>query len=150
MKHYHRSEINSLRKKLAYVEKLEPKMDSIELDFARYDLSTAYDDLARIFIYPHETGEFTPAQIVQIKRAIEWAFGFTDQPVPANTASYQQNKFKWQREFRESEGRFYITRKIRPDIKELEILFVIERAPKLNCRIEQHEVTRTEYKAVCD
>lgn len=140
------SEMLDLIKKQAM---LEIKMDSIEIDFATYNVNIDLSTLLRIFLYPN-IKEFDPGQIIKLKKAIENTFIFRDRAFPKGIADYNKNKYIWMRDFREEEGSFIVKRRLEKYIIGNDLIFFIENAPKLNCRLEKKKVTREVYEAICD
>lgn len=129
---------------------LENKMDNIELDFATYNIDLSYTTLMRIFLHPEEK-DFTPEQIVILKKAVETEFQFKDKTFPKNTSDYDKQKYIWMRDFREEEGTFMLKRDLGKYIADdCSLMFFIEDSPKLNCRLEKKKVTREVYGAICE
>ena len=103
-------------------------------------------------IYPAEVKEFNKGDIAKLTSLIQQAFGFVTLPVPKGCSEYSTQEYKWCRDFRENEGRFMLKRQISQTHgdKTYKILFLIENAPKLNCRIESKVIEQTVFEAICE
>ena len=133
----------------AHVEEI---MDNIDCNYAEFSVGPMGCKFMRVFIYPIGEDDFKRAQIVMLTRAIQQAFRFVTTRTPKDCSEYKKQKYQWTREFRDSEGKFMVNREIswKYNDTEYRMLFLIENAPKLNCRIESKVVEQTVFEAICE
>jgi len=131
---------------------IEEIMDNIDCDYATFNVHPLGYNFMRVFIYPAEVKEFNKGDIAKLTSLIQQAFGFVTLPVPKGCSEYSTQEYKWCRDFRENEGRFMLKRQISQTHgdKTYKILFLIENAPKLNCRIESKVIEQTVFEAICE
>jgi len=148
MKQQYERNIKQEYERLRVIETLELQMNKINIDFATYFIDPI-DNLFYIFLYPTK-GEFTAKQIIELKKAIEAEFHFQDEKLSKKMYEYERIYHRWVRDFRENEGTFLIKRYIRNAIDDkYELMFLIENAPKMNCKLIKKKVQKVIYEAIC-
>ncbi len=131
---------------------VEELMDNVNCDYAKFNVDPLGYNFMRIFIYPVGEKDFTKTNISKLTRTIQQTFKFVTERIPKNSSGYHVQRYKWIRDFRDQEGRFMLKREIARECndKTYKILFLIENAPKLNCRIEKKVIEQTVFEAICE
>jgi len=135
---------------------LQQKCESIDFP-AKYSIDDLGHTLVRIFFYPSEGQEFTKSSVGKLCSALNKVFGIINKRPPNKTKDCHKDRYRWNRDFRKNEGTFHYTRYLKeywPPTDDnslgIDMYLLIERAPKLNCRVEKKEIQTTVYKAICD
>ena len=130
-------------------ETLDRRLELIPLDHT-YSIDPIGTSLIRVFIHTEDSEDFTDTQIVKLRQHLKSSFSFKTTKPPKGTSSYNEANYRWKREFRESDGNFYMKRSLKHYWNDnTELLLIIEDSPKQNCKIIQKEKTITYYEADC-
>ena len=135
------------RKTIDRCELLDRELETIPLD-CQYNVDSIGHSLIRVFIHPIEK-EFTSTMLVKVMKELRLCFDFKNQAPPKDASTYDEDKYRWKRDFREEGGAFYMTRRLEKHWDDADLYFLIEQCPKLNCKIVKKTKTVEYYEADC-
>jgi len=136
------------RKTIDRCELLDRELETIPLD-CQYSVDPLGHSLIRVFIYPIEK-EFTSIMLTKLMKELRLCFDFKNQAPPQDASAYDENKYRWTRDFREGEGVFHMLRYLEKHWDGIDLLFLIEQTPKLDCKLVKKTKIVDYYEANCD
>ena len=87
--------------------------------------------------------------LTKLMKELRLLFDFTNKVPPKDASGYDENKYRWKREFREEEGTFYTTRRLKQYWDDADLYFLIEQTPKLDCKLVKKTRSVEYYEADC-
>ena len=129
-------------------ERIENILKNIDISSVTYIVDSSLGPVIRVFLQTAGRKAFTDGMIQMIKRILEEAFKFKNEPVPDKATEYNMADYIWVKDFRRSDGSIFWKRKlVWEDVTGL--WFFIENVSVGSCKLIKKTIEEEVYEMDC-